>query len=187
MITLVSGLPRSGTSLMMQMLQAGGLPLLVDAHRPADKHNLRGYFEFEPVKSLGRDSSWMGMAEGRVLKVISLLLYDVPSDFHYKVLFMRRNLDEVLASQEEMLSGLGRDSDANREKMRMHFERHLLHLGQWLSKQPHIEVAYLDYRDVLQQPADAAGRIAAFLGQPLDCQRMAAAIDESLYRQRQER
>lgn len=170
---------------MMQMLQAGGLPLLVDDSRPPDEHNLRGYFEFAPVKALGRDSSWMATAEGKALKVISLLLYDVPSRFQYKVLFMRRNLDEILASQETMLRGLGRISDADRENMRTHFERHLRHLEQWLAEQPHMQVAYVDFRDVVGQPADASRRIAAFLEQPLDCQRMAAVIDESLYRQRE--
>src|SRR5262245_12033356 len=107
MITIVSGLPRSGTSLMMQMLQAGGLPILCDQVRAADDDNPRGYLEFEKVRQLAKDAGWMNQADGKVLKVVSLLLYHLPPGFEYRVVFMRRNLDEILRSQEKMLNRRG--------------------------------------------------------------------------------
>ena len=106
MIVVVSGLPRSGTSLMMQMLEAGGLPILMDDRRPADADNPRGYYEFQPVKTLDKDNSWMAQAEGKAVKVVSLLLYHLPPGHDYKVLFMERTIAEVLASQTAMLKRL---------------------------------------------------------------------------------
>lgn len=102
MITVVSGLPRSGTSLMMQMLLEGGMPVLRDAGRPADEHDPRGYLEYRKVRSLKDDCSWLHDADGRAIKVVSQLLYYLPADFEYRDIFMRRDLDEVLQSQEKM-------------------------------------------------------------------------------------
>ncbi len=111
-ITVVSGLPRSGTSLMMQMLVAGGLPALTDAVRSPDESNPRGYFEFEPVKRLRTDASWLEQARGRAVKIIHLLLRELPTDgrFQYRVLFLRRPLEEVIASQSAMLARAGKAS-----------------------------------------------------------------------------
>ena len=103
MIVVVSGLPRSGTSLMMQMLQAGGMPLLTDGRRAADGDNPKGYCEFEPAKRLKDDASWLGAAEGRAVKLVSALLFDLPPERRYRVIFMTRDLDEVLASQRDLL------------------------------------------------------------------------------------
>src|SRR5450432_3057856 len=107
-ITVVSGLPRSGTSLMMQMLAAGGMPLLTDQIRAPDQDNPRGYFEFERVKQIKRDQAWLGSAVGKAVKIIHLLLYDLPPNRNYRVIFMRRNIEEVLISQRKMLQRTAR-------------------------------------------------------------------------------
>src|SRR5262249_30630691 len=102
-IIIVSGLPRSGTSLMMQMLDGGGVPVLTDNIRAADTDNPRGYYEFEPVKATKRDATWLPAARGKAVKMVSQLLYHLPPGETYRVLFLERDLEEVLASQEKML------------------------------------------------------------------------------------
>jgi hypothetical protein len=184
MITIVSGLPRSGTSMMMQMLEAGGVPILMDTLRPADEHNLRGYYELQKVKALKKDNSWVADAEGKALKVVSLLLYDLPSHLEYKVLFMRRDLEEVLRSQEKMLSGLGAPAGAAREAMRTHFVRHLQQLEEWLKKQAHIQVLDCPFKNLVERPADTIEEIAKFLGRELNRNAMAAIADPALHRQK---
>ena len=186
MITVVSGLPRSGTSLMMQMLDAGGLPVLVDERRGADADNPRGYFEFEKVKSLKKDNSWLSLAEGKAVKIVSLLLYDLPTGFDYQVIFMQRDLDEVLRSQETMLARQGADPGNNRAAMRGHFEKHLTHLNQWLEKRERLKVHFCDYRRLVEQPVETAGQIANFLQMKIDQAAMASVVDRNLYRQRSE-
>src|SRR5947208_15012411 len=104
-ITIVTGLPRSGTSVMMQMLSAGGLPPLTDGLRQPDEDNPRGYFEFEPVKQIRRDTAWLQLAVGKAVKMVHLLLPELPLDqnHRYRVIMMRRDLSDVLASQNKML------------------------------------------------------------------------------------
>src|SRR5262249_5077947 len=160
MITIVSGLPRSGTSMMMQMLEAGGMPILMDELRPADEHNLRGYYELQKVKALKKDNSWVGEAEGKALKVVSLLLYDLPNHLEYEVLFMRRDLEEVLRSQKKMLAGVGAPGGAAGEAMRTHFKRHLGQLEEWLKKQAHLQVLDCVFKDLVEPPAETIDRIA---------------------------
>jgi len=109
MITVVSGIPRSGTSLMMQMMSAGGMPVLTDGQRSADDNNPRGYFELESVKSLARNQDVLTQADGKVVKVISSLLPSLPKDFEYRVVFMCRPLEEVVSSQNRMLERLGKE------------------------------------------------------------------------------
>ena len=106
-ITIVSGLPRSGTSMMMRMLEAGGMPVITDNLRTADDDNPRGYFEFEPAKKTKDDPSWLNAAEGKAVKMIYKLLYDLPDRLEYRVLIMRRNMQEVLTSQRKMLDRMG--------------------------------------------------------------------------------
>ena len=182
MITVVSGLPRSGTSLMMQMLAAGGMPLQADEARPADAHNPRGYFEDRRVKSLESDNSWVAEADGRALKVVSLLLYELPTDLHYRVLLMRRDLDEVLRSQQAMLSR-GSTVPVSAE-LRQHFERHLAYLSEWLEGQLRMPFLEVDYHTVIDRPSDVAVAIARFLDRDLDVDAMASVVDPALYRQR---
>ncbi|MCA9078502.1 MAG: sulfotransferase family protein [Planctomycetaceae bacterium] len=183
MITIVSGLPRSGTSLMMQMLAAGGMTVMSDEARPADEHNPRGYLEDRRVKGLQRDNSWVGEADGHVLKVVSLLLYDLPQDLQYRVIFMRRDLDEVLRSQHSMLGQESKDA-APTPEIRKHFERHLAALKDWLPKQSHIDLIEVEHRRAITEPHDTATTVQQFLQIDLDVTAMASVVDQSLYRQR---
>ncbi len=185
-ITLVSGLPRSGTSMMMAMLEAGGIAPLTDHQRQPDQDNPRGYYEFERVKKLPEgDVAWLPQAVGRAVKVISALLPHLPADYAYRVIFMRRNLQEVLASQRQMLSARGRPADPSDDaQMAVLFERHLQQTERWLAAQPHMRVLYVSYNALLAQPSDEIARINAFLGGGLDTLAMQRVVDQSLYRQR---
>jgi hypothetical protein len=182
MITIVSGLPRSGTSLMMQMLQAGGLRLQTDTVREPDEHNLRGYYEDRRVRSLAKDNSWLAEADGMALKVVSLLLYNLPSNLEYRVVFMRRDMDEILRSQDKMLADTAPQQVGT--DIRPHFEKHLKDLTKWLPQQDHIQWMELEFRSVFDAPLTVAGRVADFLEQELDREAMATVVDPSLYRQR---
>jgi hypothetical protein len=185
-IVIVSGLPRSGTSLMMQMLQAGGLELLADEHRPADPDNPRGYYEYEPVKALARDNSWFPRVEGKAVKVVSALLTFLPADLNYKIILMKRPMAEVLASQKQMLQRLGRQgSTADDQTLGKIFSRQLAETEIWLGRQAHITVLLVNYRDVLQDPEGSASLVAQFIGLPLKIAEMTAVVDPNLYRQRQ--
>ena len=187
MITIVTGLPRSGTSLMMQMLEAGGMPVLADGVRGADLDNPRGYYELEKVKRLDRDATWLNEAEGKAFKLVYLLLYDLPRDREYKALFMERNLGEVIASQNAMLarrgSPGGERSDA---EWRVLFTRELANARHWLAEQPNFKVLYVNYNELLAAPEAGLESVARFLERPLDTQAMRTAIDASLYRHRQD-
>lgn len=183
-VMIVSGLPRSGTSMMMAMLQAGGLEVLTDEIRKADEDNPRGYFEFERVKQVKEDRSWLPGARGKVVKMISALLDKLPSDHHYKVVFMERNIDEVLASQNQMLVRRGEPTDAVDDEMRMLFRKHLRQIGEWLEEQSNFDVLYVSYNDTLQRPRENVEKINGFLGGSLDVDQMVAVVDRRLYRQR---
>ena len=185
-IAVVSGLPRSGTSMMMKMLEAGGLALLTDGQREADEDNLGGYYELEQVKKVAQDSSWLEEAKGRAVKVISRLLYDLPKTYNYRVIFMLRNLDEVLASQQQMLQRRGRaDGGVGDEELKRLFQKHLDEISKWLGQQANFAVLYLSYNEVLSQPGPKAQEVARFLGGELDAVRMSGVVDQRLYRQRQ--
>ena len=122
-VVVVSGLPRSGTSLMMQMLEAGGVPILTDGERACDADNPKGYYEYEPVKALQNgDSDWLDKAEGKAVKVISFLLRHLPQKHRYRVVFMNRNLDEVLASQEKMPVTRGQQKHTGYAEMKRLYE-----------------------------------------------------------------
>lgn len=184
-VTVVSGLPRSGTSMMMRMLQAGGMPLLVDEARAADEDNLDGYFEFDAVKRLERDSSWMHQAVGRAVKVIAMLLPHLPPDFRYRVLLLERRLPEVLASQREMLRRQGREVSATEdERLARIYEDRLRSIRQWLAGQANIEVLDLNYNEILADAGPAIERICEFLQAPLDRPAMRAVVSPARYRQR---
>jgi tetratricopeptide (TPR) repeat protein len=182
-IIVVSGLPRSGTSVVMQMLAAGGIPPLTDAIRGADEHNPRGYLEFEAVKRLARDRSWVGQAAGRAVKVIASLLPELPTGHDYRVILVHRDPREVLASQRTMIRGLGKGTEATDDQLLRAFERHLERARQWCATAgvPRLDV---EHRECVTAPADVAARLAAFLGDRLDLAAMAAAVDVSLWRNR---
>ena len=184
-ITIVSGLPRSGTSLMMQMLQAGGLPPLTDGRRAADEHNPRGYFEHEAVKQGRNDLSWLEQASGRVVKVVHLLLMQLPSDRNYRVIFMVRNLDEVIASQREMLKRQNRPGAAVDDRtLAGIFDKQMTTVRRWLAERPHFRVLYLNHSDVIAHPRAAAEQVSVFLDGALSVDNMVGAVNPALYRQR---
>ena len=185
-VTIVSGLPRSGTSLMMQMLAAGGMQVLTDGRRAADQHNPRGYFELEAVKHTRTDHSWLAQAEGKAVKVVHLLLPHLPSDREYRVIFMHRNLTEVIASQRAMLQQQGRPvATLPDSKLGEIFEKQLAEVRQWLSQNPNFQVLNLRHRNVIEMPLTVAQQITAFLGGDFDPKRMAAAVEPNLHHHRQ--
>ncbi len=184
-VTVVSGLPRSGTSMMMMMLEAGGLPALTDRIRGADDDNPKGYYEFEPVKKTKTDASWVGQAQGRVVKIVHMLLYDLPADFDYRVVLMRRDPSEVVRSQQAMLQRQGRTgASLSPQRLAAVFQQQLERLGTWLGAQSNFTFIEIDHGRVIREPAEEAARVAAFLDDELDVTAMAAAVDRDLYRQR---
>jgi hypothetical protein len=185
-VVVVSGLPRSGTSMLMRMLDAGGIPPLTDHLRAADDDNPRGYYEFEPVKKLREgDTSWLPQAQGKAVKVISALLTYLPAGYAYRVLFIQRALPEILASQRKMLIHRGEDPDkVSDAEMAVYFEKHLAQVTAWLAEQPNIATLYVDYNAMLKDPAPFVEQINAFLGGGLDVEKMIGVVDPTLYRQR---
>ena len=183
-ITIVSGLPRSGTSLMMQMLAAGGIPPLTDHLRAADESNPRGYFEFDAVKRLRSDHSWLDLARGHAVKIIHLLVRELPTDrgLQYRVIFMRRPLEEVLASQRAMLERQGKKA-ADEALLAKVFRGQLEQVEQWLATAPEFSVLYVEHR-ALFESAQPTARVNEFLGGQLDVAAMLSVIEPTLYRQR---
>jgi hypothetical protein len=184
-VTVVSGLPRSGTSLMMQMLQAGGMPVVADGVRAADTDNPRGYLELEAVKQLKSDASWLARARGHAVKVISMLLYELPDAYSYRVIFMEREMAEILASQREMLVRRGVSaSAADDSQMRRHMEKHLEKVSAWLAGRPNFQVVRCVHGELLRNPAEQIRRITDFLQVALDETAMQRVIDPALHRNR---
>lgn len=184
LITIVSGLPRSGTSLMMKMLEAGKMEVVTDNIRKADVDNPKGYYEFERVKKIKEDSSWLNDTRGKVFKMISLLLLDLPPTENYKIIFMRRHMDEVIASQTKMLKRLDQKPGADDDKMKAYFSKHLDRVYAWLEQQENIDTLFVSYNDILSNPETNAEKINQFLENPLDVEKMAQVVDTSLYRNR---
>jgi len=185
-VVVVSGLPRSGTSMAMKMLDAAGVPLLIDGIRTADEDNPKGYYELEQVKTLdkGADKGWVQNARGKAVKIISFLLKDLPPEYNYKIIFMNRDLPEVLASQSKMLARRGEASSTEDERMKDIYEKHLRKTKELLWSAPQFEVLELQYKQVIEDPAGAAQRIRDFLGMPLDVGKMSQVADKELYRNR---
>jgi hypothetical protein len=182
-IIIVSGLPRSGTSLMMQMLESGGVEVMTDNRRAADTDNPRGYYEFEKVKKIKQDASWLPGTRGKAFKMVSQLLYDLPPSESYRIIFMERDADEMLLSQEKMLRRLNRPA-APREKIIQAYTLHLERLHEWLRQQRHIEILHVRYNDLVEGPEKEAERVRGFLGRRVNVENMAKAVDPSLYRNR---
>jgi hypothetical protein len=182
-IIIVSGLPRSGTSLMMQMLERGGLEVVSDQVRTADIDNPRGYYEFEQVKAIKRDASWLPATRGKAFKMVSQLLYELPAGERYRIVFMERDVDEMLVSQEKMLERLNRQS-APRDDIKRAYGVHLRRLREWLARQANMAVLYVSYNDLVERPAVEAERVSAFLGGSLNVAHMAETVDSGLYRNR---
>ncbi len=186
-ITVVSGLPRSGTSMMMSMLDAGGLPSLTDNLRTADEDNPKGYYEFEQVKQIEHEWTWLVDARGKAVKIISELLMRLPADapYRFKVIFMQRHMAEILASQRQMLIRRGEPADAVSDaQLTLLFTKHLKRFGVWVERQPNVEILYVSYNAMLENPREYAEQVNRFLGGGLDVEKMIAAVDKALYRQR---
>ncbi len=186
-ITVVSGLPRSGTSMMMKMLDSGDMPLLIDRIRMADEDNPKGYYEYERVKDLEKDNSWLDTARGRTIKIVSPLLRNLKldEDYSYKIIFMLRELDEILASQKKMAERLNQNSDTIRDNiLKEKYSLHLEEIYEWLGQKENIDALFVNYTDVLENPLAIAEGISEFLDMHLNIPKMAAVADTSLYRQR---
>jgi hypothetical protein len=181
-ITIVSGLPRSGTSMMMKMLAAGGMEVMTDNVRQADADNPHGYYELENVKHLQDDAAFLDEAHGKAVKLISMFLPDLPPHKHYRIIFMQRDMEEVLASQKVMLKRRGKHTSRDDQEMGSRFANHLADIAAWLKTQAHIEVLYVNYADVMNYPLASAEQVNRFLGNGLDPQKMATAVDQTLYR-----
>ena len=185
-VVIVSGLPRSGTSLMMSMLQAGGIQLLSDQIRKADEDNPKGYHEFERSKALkDGDLDWVESASGQAVKVISALLRFLPADHHYKVIFMQRDLQEVLNSQRQMLIRRKQNPESISDaEMTIIYKKHLAGIKEWLRLQANFDVLEISYNLLFVNPKENLERISIFLEREIDTDAMQAVIDVNLYRQR---
>ncbi|WP_081990222.1 alkaline phosphatase family protein [Psychroserpens sp. Hel_I_66] len=178
-IVIVSGLPRSGTSLMMQMLQKGGLDILTDSNRKADVSNPKGYLEYDPVMALHKDNSWLDKAQNKSLKVVAPLLKFLDPKYRYKVIFMTRDLNEVVKSQQKMI---GRDTENLPIKLFQAYEKHLKQVEVWKKKEPGVELIYIDYKDAINNTQNTVKKIKSFVGKDLDENAMESSVDKSLYR-----
>ncbi len=184
-ITIVSGLPRSGTSLMMRMLEAGGMKVLTDKIRKADDDNPKGYYEFERVKQIENDSGWLKDAEGKVVKMISALLKHLPDGYNYKIIFMRRKIEEILASQKQMLKRRGKPTDeVSDKKMAKLYQEHLKQVEKWLTNRTNFSILNISYNNILENPVLNVRKINFFLNNSLDTDKMVSVVDKKLYRQR---
>ena len=184
-VVIVSGVPRSGTSLLMNLLEAGGVSPLTDGVRSADEDNPRGYYEYEPVKQMAEERSWVPGARGRSLKVITRLLRFLPSQERYLVLFMRRHLEEILDSQEVMLRRRGIEEEGvSRSQMMVAFDREIEETLGWVEVQPNMKMLEVNYNHLMEDAATELERIQEFLGRELDQAAMLQRVDPELYRQR---
>ena len=185
-ITVVSGLPRSGTSMMMSALKAGGLPLLTDNLRAADPNNPKGYFEYERVKKLQKgDTQWLNAACGKAVKIISSLLINLPDNFHYRIIFMERELDEILASQARMLArnGIKKQHSVSYDDLRVYYKEHLSEIKGWLEEKGCIQTLFVSYNEALRDPLRTFEQVAMFLENRVNPKKMAQIVDTSLYRE----
>ena len=184
-LTIVSGLPRSGTSMMMKMLEAGGIPVVVDHIRTPDDDNPNGYYEFEAVKKTREDAGWVKAAIGKAVKMVYRLLYDLPAEYEYRVVFMRRHLDEVLASQAVMLERHGQSTPSVQDaKMKELFLSQLAKVEKWLAGQPNFAVLDVDYNQMHADPESQIAALDQFLGGGLNRDAMRAVLNPALYRNR---
>jgi hypothetical protein len=171
--------------MMMKMLEAVDIPALTDNIRTADDDNPRGYYEFERVKKLkDGDTAWLPDADGKAVKIIAALLTYLPENYEYRVLFMNRNIDEVLASQAKMLENRGEVSDVNDATMATLFQKHLQKVKTWMDSQRNLKYLDVDYNAMLIDPIPLVREINQFLGGNLDEEKMIAVVDPELYRQR---
>jgi len=185
LITIVLGFPRSGTSMVMRMLEAGGKKVVTDNIKKADEDNPKGYYEFERVKKIKEDSSWLEDTKGKVFKMVSMLLYELPKDQNYRVIFMKRNMDEMISSQRKMLERQKPEqSDVDYKKMASLYEKYLRDIKPWLETQENIDVIYISYNDLIANPLENLTNLSRFLDNRLEVDSMLKILDKSLYRNR---
>lgn len=184
-ITIVSGLPRSGTSMMMRILERCGLEIVTDQVRKADIDNPNGYYEYEQVKQIKEDASWIPGTRGKAFKMVSMLLYYLPPDENYRIIFMRRSLDEILASERKMLERLGKEFSLEQEnELADLFSKHLESITDWLAKRPNMRVLTMDYNVLIHSPEKELKELIQFLDSSISVDDLRQIIDPSLYRQR---
>lgn len=184
-IVIVSGLPRSGTSMMMKILAEGGMPIVTDELRAADADNPNGYFELESVKLLpAGEFAWLEQAGGKAVKVISALLEFLPSQYFYKIIFMEREIEEILASQRKMLERRNKTPNVEDDHIEEQFRNHLSVVRPWLARQPNMEVLTISYNALLSKPEPYCRRLIEFTCAPLDLERMLTVPNGELYRNR---
>ncbi len=181
-IIIVSGLPRSGTSMMMAMLEAAGIPTLTDNLRKADQDNPKGYWELQKVKQIQKDQSWLPQAQGKAVKMISALLEFLPPNYHYQVVFMEREMKEILLSQQKMITRRKEQNSISDKKMKDLFENHLKEIKTWLKKQSNFEVLYLSYNQTLKNPDKTIQALKRFLKKDLNLAKMSKVVDPKLHR-----
>jgi sulfotransferase family protein len=187
-IIVVSGLPRSGTSMMMKILAEGGLPVIADQSRIADEDNPNGYFELEMVKQMAEGNvAWLADAGGKAVKVISGLLEHLPQEYSYQVIFMEREIKEILVSQRKMLAHRDEEFKVADDEIEQQFRRHLSALKPWLVRQPNMKILYVSYTALLKDPPLHCRRLIEFTGIPLDLGRMLSVPSGELYRNRASR
>lgn len=162
-IFVVSGLPRSGTSMMMQMLEAAGMDLVFDSERPVDENNPRGYFEFEKVKFLGKENKWLEGIKGKAIKILFHQLQYLPAYLNYKIIFMKREMDKIIISQNKMLKSYGKPVSEENDHIKSVFNKELEQIKRWLNEQENIDVLYIKYEDVLTSTNDIAKEVARFV------------------------
>ena len=178
-IVIVSGLPRSGTSLMMQMLHKGGVEVLTDHNRKTDDSNPKGYFEYDPVMSIHKDNSWLELAQNKSVKVVAPLLKFLGPKYRYKVIFMNRDLSEIIKSQQKMI---GKDPDTLPTRLFEAFKKQLNQVEAWKQKEPSVELIYVNYKDVLDHPEEVIAKVSSFIGMDLNISEMVKRVDKTLYR-----
>ncbi|MBT8261171.1 MAG: tetratricopeptide repeat protein, partial [Bacteroidia bacterium] len=178
-IVIVSGLPRSGTSVMMQMMQKGGLDILTDGNRKSDDSNPKGYYEYDPVMSLHKDNSWLDKAQNKSLKVVAPLLKFLDPKYRYKVIFMNRDLTEVVKSQQKMI---GKNPDILPVKLFESYNKHLNQVEVWKEREPSVELIYVGYKDVIDNTKEVVDKVVSFIGVDMDKNEMENCVDKSLYR-----
>jgi hypothetical protein len=184
-IIVVSGLPRSGTSMMMKILAEGGIQVITDESRTPDEDNPNGYFELGAVKQMSEGNvQWLADAGGKAVKVISALLEHLPNECSYRIIFMEREIKEILASQRKMLAHRNEVLKSNDGEVEHQFQRHLSTLKPWLARQANMEVLYVSYNALLADPAFFCKRLIEFTGLPLNLDRMVAVPNQELYRNR---
>jgi hypothetical protein len=168
--------------MMMKMLEAGGLPVLIDKDNPSTELNPGGAYAYEPTKTMGRDVSWLKKADGKAVKIVAHFLQLLPKQYQYKIIFMERDIDETLVSHQKLIAGMGKDPAILGDAKMLLQQREMFKM--WLSKQENMEVLLVDYNALTTDPAQACKEVTEFIGVSMDCSKMDKVFDEKLYRNR---